>query len=481
LSNGKTVNQKGVAWTIAVIAGLGLVISAIVSGLGHSNTAAHVASNALSLFGYFQAQALIGMTAVSTPPIVRAWTQNFQWSMGIIHVGFLQKMATWYQRSTGGTPSTYLSGLANASVQVQKRSLDALYKYTKRSNSETTMVETQKTLTVKGIDRVGFLARIEPTNIFFTGYVFLIIFIMVVTLGVIAFKYVCEGMVRAKKLKPEQFTDFRNGWTLVLKGILFRIILIAFPQMVVLCFWELTKRDSSAEVVLAISTICTMISILSWAALKVWRIARRSISMHQSPAYILYSDPKALNKWGFLYVQFRATMYYFIIPVLGYILVKCMFVALGQGSGTIQAIALVIIDAAFLITIALMKPYMDKKTNAFNISIASVNLFNVLLLLFFTGIFNLPVSTSTRRRVKRKPDFVLDSCHWHHGRPFLRRQCGVRPRHSIDGSLGVSKGTPVQGSRHSVPTNARRSRLFHQVPDQSGDHRARGSRRNCPR
>jgi hypothetical protein len=170
--------------------------------------------------------------------------------------------------------------------------------------------------------------------------------------------------------------------------------LIAFPQMVILCFWELTKRDSSAEVVLAISTVITMIVILGWAALKVWRIAQRSIKMHKNPAYILYSDPKALNKWGFLYVQFRATMYYFIVPILLYTLIKGLFIAFGQGSGTAQAIGLVIIEAALLITISIMRPYMDKKTNAFNISIAAVNFFNVLLLLFFTGIFNIPVSVA---------------------------------------------------------------------------------------
>jgi hypothetical protein len=160
--------------------------------------------------------------------------------------------------------------------------------------------------------------------------------------------------------------------------------------MVVLCFWELTKRDSAAEVVLAISTILTMIVVLTWASIKVWRIARRSISLHKNPAYILYSDPKALNKWGFLYVQFKATMYYFIFVVLLYILVKGMFIAFAQDSGVVQAVALVIIEAALLITISVMRPYMDKKTNAFNISIASVNFFNVILLLFFTNVFNIP-------------------------------------------------------------------------------------------
>jgi hypothetical protein len=133
--------------------------------------------------------------------------------------------------------------------------------------------------------------------------------------------------------------------------------------MVVLCFWEITKRDSAAEVVLAICTIVTMLIILGWAAVKVWRIAQRSIKMHKNPAYILYSDPKALNKWGFLYVQFKATMYYFIVPMLLYVLVKGMFVAFGQGSGIAQAVGFLILDAA-------------------------------LLLLFFTGVFNLPVSPS---------------------------------------------------------------------------------------
>ncbi|KAL9592450.1 MAG: hypothetical protein Q9179_006700 [Wetmoreana sp. 5 TL-2023] len=71
--------------------------------------------------------------------------------------------------------------------------------------------------------------------------------------------------------------------------------------------------------------------------------------MHKNPAYILYSDPTALNKWGFLYVQFRATAYYFILPTLVHIFLRGLFVAFGQGSGITQAVGLVIIEAVFLI------------------------------------------------------------------------------------------------------------------------------------
>ncbi|KAF2767910.1 TRP-domain-containing protein [Teratosphaeria nubilosa] len=403
LSNGKTVDQKGVAWAVAVISGLALVASAITSGLGHSNTAAHVAANALALFSYFQAQAFIGMTAVDLPPIVSSWTQNFQWSMGIIRVGFLQTIATWYQRSTGGTPSTILSNLGTTSVEVMKRSLDAAPQLMKRvakemhnhvlrirSSSTSTTTSTDTVTIVRGIQRVGFRAGIEVTNIFLTGYIFFMIFVVAVVIGVVIFKLICELLVKAGHLKGDKFLDFRNGWTTVLKGVMFRVVLIGFTQMVVLCFWEFTRNDSGAEMVLAVFTIFTMLAILGWASSKVIRLARRSIAMHKNPAYILYSDPAALNKWGFLYVQFKATAYYFIVPTLVYILIKGLFVALGQGSGTVQAIALVIIEAGFLTLVCVMRPFMDKKTNAFNISICVINFVSAIFLLVFTDIFNQP-------------------------------------------------------------------------------------------
>lgn len=167
--------------------------------------------------------------------------------------------------------------------------------------------------------------------------------------------------------------------------------------MCVLSFWELRAHDSAAEIVLAFATLLTMIFVLGWAASKVIRIARKSIQMHRNPAYILYSDPVSLNKWGFLYVQFKASSYYFIVPILVYLMIKGIFVGLVQGSGTAQAVALVILELSMLIAVTVLRPYMDKKTNAFNISIASVNFIGAVFLLMFTNVFNQPVSVDTPR------------------------------------------------------------------------------------
>lgn len=489
LSNGKTVDQKAVAWALAVISGLALVASAITSGLGFSNTAAHVAANTLALFGYFQAQAFIGMTAVPLPPIVASWTQNFQWSMGIIRVSFLQSIATWYQRSTGGTPSTILTTLSTTSVEVEKRSVEAVGALMKRAayllhnqilKARATTTDTTDTIIVRGIQRVGFRAGIEVTNIFLTGYIFFMIFVVFVVLGVLLFKLFCEMLVKSGKLKGDKFQDFRNGWTTVLKGILFRLVLIGFPQMVVLCFWELTQSDSSGEMVLAIFTIFTMIAILVWASSKVVRLARRSIAMHKNPAYILYSDPVSLNKWGFLYVQFKATAYFFIVPVLIYLMAKGMFVALSQSNGTVQAIALVVIEAVFLIIVCVMRPYMDKKTNGFNIAICVINFISAVFLLVFTGIFGQPVSKLIRAHCIRIANNALGHRHWRYGRDllYLQRRLLHGPPHHCAGRFHSRLGG--EEPRHTLSADARRPWQLYQVPI-TPQHRARRSWRDGPR
>ena len=169
--------------------------------------------------------------------------------MGIIRVGFIENISSWYQRATGGTPTTVLSDLATTSVEVQKRSIEFVYKLMTRSayalhNSllprvnvaGSTGTDTANIIVVKGIDRVGFRAKIEESNIFVTAYIFFLVFVVFVVLAVLIFKLICEGLVRAGRMKGEKFIDFRNGWTTVLKGILFRVVSLPAYVPPPLCF-----------------------------------------------------------------------------------------------------------------------------------------------------------------------------------------------------------------------------------------------------
>lgn len=244
----------------AVITGLGLIASAVTSGLGNSNTAAHLAANVLTLFGYFQAQAMIGMIAVELPPLVAAWTQNYDWALGIINIDFMQSIFTWYIRSTGGKPATLLQEVSRVSVQIAKRSTDYVvqpYMMTRAANygfgeildtrsyaalsprssplarrDDAVASSSVKHVTVSGIERMAFKAEIEATNFFMTGLAFLVAFWCLVAILVSVFKGICELGVKQGWIKSTDFVEFRNGWKVVFKGIMYRVVLIGFPQMV---------------------------------------------------------------------------------------------------------------------------------------------------------------------------------------------------------------------------------------------------------
>lgn len=323
ISNGKTVDLVAVKWVTAVIAGLALASSALMSGLGHQNAAAHVAANALALTGYFQSQAIVGLVATPLPPSVAAWTQDLSWSLGIIRVQFMQNIFTWYQRSTGGTAANIFDSLSQVSVQVQKRSMsllggpvqnsglfrkaaamspqadknllknglfrravammprtDIVTEHTSNIMKRSGNVKgTSGDYVVTGIQRYAYQANIETTNFFMTGLIWYCIFLVLSALAVIAFKYICEGGVRAGWMKSETFSEFRRDWRTHLKGILFRITLVGFLPLSVLCLWELTQGDSPAEMVLAVGFFLGVIITLAWAAWNVFRLARRSVSL----------------------------------------------------------------------------------------------------------------------------------------------------------------------------------------------------------
>lgn len=68
-----------------------------------------------------------------------------------------------------------------------------------------------------------------------------------------------------------------------------------------------------------------------------------------------------------------------------------MFIALAQRSGVTQAIALIIIEVGFLIAGSVLRPWMDKSTNSFNIAIGVINFLNAIFLFIFTNVLDTPL------------------------------------------------------------------------------------------
>ncbi|KAJ5368646.1 uncharacterized protein N7496_008406 [Penicillium cataractarum] len=387
VNNGVTVDQMGVAWAMAVLVGLGLLSTVVVSILGHANIATHVAFRTLLFLGFLQSQAMWGMTAVSQRPLVQSWTQLWQWTMGLVGAPFLQTICTWFQRSTGGTPSQILTQTDEYSVIMQKRS----YEPGSLVARTTDMTVDGGEVEVRGIERVGFRINIEPTNIFMTSYLFFYFVTVAFLLVILFLKLVVPRLAKkAKSAKMERPMVATSDWKDFMRGSLYRLASIGYPQICALGLWELIHRDSAAEIVLAICMWLTMTIVLCWAIFKVFQRARLSRTLRQNPAYTLYSDPVCLTRWGFLYVNYRAQAYYFMIPLFLYTLAKGLVIAFGQSSPLAQAIVLLITEAAFLVATCVIRPYMNKTANVFAIIATVLNFLSSIFFLFFTNVFNTP-------------------------------------------------------------------------------------------
>lgn len=455
LSNDKTVQTSYASWALAIITILGFLLAGVVWLRGSLSSSAHIASSIVSLFVYFQGVAIIAMMAVEKcPAIAAAWSQNFMWTVGLVSLGFIQDIMNWYIQATGGTVTSVIPNATLMSISVQKRDAILSYASAKAGNIYATLnspivkpfaiaarrafiprdagyflqaqylqkmalvasgqlfarnddVDSNETtdekledysssiLVLRGMQRVAFKANIEITSLFVTGLTFFLIFTVFAIFVLLFIKVMTEILAKTNVIHHGRLSEFRKSWKPIFKGVLLRIFFMAFPSLTVLCLWEFTQHESVATVVLAAFTYLTVFSLLSFGAYKTISIARRSMRLHKSPAFILFSDADVLNRWGFLYVNFRATAYYFIVPTLVHIFLKGLFIAVAQGSGKVQAICVFLIELWYLVYVSWVKPYMDKTTNGFNIAIAVVSLLNALFFLFFSNLFGQPQVVSS--------------------------------------------------------------------------------------
>ncbi|VVT58524.1 uncharacterized protein SAPINGB_P006252 [Magnusiomyces paraingens] len=444
LTNDKTVQTPYASWALAIVTIVGFLLAGVVWLRGSLSSSAHISSNIVSLFIYFQGVAIIAMMAVERcPHIAAAWSQNFMWTVGLISLPFIQDIMNWYIQATGGTVTSILPNADLMNLSIQKR---AIYEYATQIYStldnptvrpfvlaaksafiprdvayflqlpsllddpwlfvrdDETSTETtdeklddysSTVLVLRGMQRVAFLANIEITSVFVTGITFFLIFLVFAMIILLFIKTLTEMLAKTNLIHRGRVGDFRKEWKSIFKGVLLRVFFMAFPSLTVLCLWEFTQHESVATVVLAVFTYLTVVALLAFGAYKTISTARRSMQTHKNPAYLLFSDVHMLNRWGVLYVNFRASAYYFITPMLIHVFIKGAFIAFAQGSGKVQGICVFLIELFYLIYVAWVKPYMDKPTNGFNIAIAAVSMINALFFLFFSNLFGQPAYVSS--------------------------------------------------------------------------------------
>lgn len=394
-TNGKTVSQTGVKWATAVIAGLGLLIAAILSTFGNSNAASNISANAVSLFLYFQSVVVVCMQSVERlPPIASAWAENLAWSMGLIRVQFMQDIFRWYVQSTGGNPTLFFKGTTKQ-ILVQRAYdyLANLHEYVARSNPlvqralDFNLSSNKNLIILRGIKRIGYNSTIEPTSIVATGFTFFLLIGILLVVVLFIVKQVVDLLIFTKTLNPNSFNHFRKSFGSMIKGSLLRYIYIGFTQIIILSLWEFTQNDSPALIVLGALLLVLVLGVIGWSCYRANIIGKLSIKQFQNPAALLYGDSKVLNKYGFVYTMFNAKKFWFGSVILGYSLIKGIFIGLCQPAAKVSVVVIFVLDLAYTIYLFIKSPYLNKSTNVINYCMSIVNTLNSFLFLFFSNLF----------------------------------------------------------------------------------------------
>lgn len=150
------------------------------------------------------------MIPFETPPLVGAWTQNFQWSMGIIRISFLQSFCRWYQRATGGKPSTLLSTVTFSSVELYRRSNAEAYTANLKAQS------------VCGTERVALSSGIETTNLFVSVLVWFFVSVILLSSVMICLKFIYSRFDHRQWHQPLHWCG--PLWLSYYKGSLYRLV-----------------------------------------------------------------------------------------------------------------------------------------------------------------------------------------------------------------------------------------------------------------
>lgn len=408
VSNGNTVQTKYAGWPIAAVSGFGLIVSSFVSILGHSATASHIASNSVSLFIYFQNLAIMAMMGVGrVPPIAASWAQNFMWSLGIVDVKFMQDIIYWYVQSTGGEVTSVLSNKDVISISVQKikklffkRTISAVSStddYLDDSDLYYTNEYdlSSKTLVLRGIQRVSYLANIEISNVFMTGIILFLFVGFVLIFLISIFRGFCEILIRSGAIQNHRFAYFRSNWNLIIKGSIYRYVDITFSTVVLLCVWEFTQNNSKGCLAFAIIIFAVILILMSVAAIKILLQGVKSVSQFKNPAYLLFGDEPFYFKYGFLYSQYLAKQYYWVVIHLFYLFIRALLIAVLQSNGKVCACIIFAIEIIHTAVVIWFRPYLDKRTNIFNIFIAIINLINSVFFLFYSNVFRQPEVVSS--------------------------------------------------------------------------------------
>ena len=493
VTNGATFSHPSSVGTVLGIFTLVAIVASLATAVygDHIPTMRTHYAHSLSVFVVFAVFHHIyftGALSMNWPSVLAAFWSNFAWSAGMIYSEPMQNSINQLIGSNKGNTSIVGAASSGASAndldggysisQIYKRaSLDPSRRYLESLDHQWSMLRTRELedhiakraasnstsaspwygnpvkpgLPIPG-NFSGFAGTlsvegIPASNAFMTGFLWLLIFVAVITASVVAFKWILEGLNKANLVKTVRLAHFRDHWLLYTAQAALRTMFIAFFMMTFLTLFEFTYKGSAgvtavAALVFAVFLVGMLgiagyacvyrlrlghyetvrdrvhfektkaIGFVPWYGLKLeshrseksepaisagsipwWRIRY----MNEDPQRAgVHQDEDYTTKFGWLAARFRRTRWWFFAVWLVYEFVRACFYGGAAGHPLTQVFGLLVVEIIALVAIVLMRPFEGARLNALMVYLLGFSkVATVALSAAFDARFNLPRITTT--------------------------------------------------------------------------------------
>lgn len=408
LSNGRSMQVKGVSYAAAGVAGAAFAMSgASAAGfVGHAGAAGSTGPGPgfAQVMGWFHTMATSGMLSVNYPTIYRSFSKNFAFSTGLIPWGQMQQSIDSFRRNTGGnlTDNSY-NFLRNATLEFSNGSSSSS-KAKRGVNLAVGVADLVKRDSgggedggfhhfVSGIEAYAEQLTIPQANTFMTVLLIFAIVVASITVGILLLKVILEVWAMYGTF-PEKLSNFRKDYWGLLGRTLTNLILVLYGTWVLYCVYQLSSGDSWAAKLLACVTLLIFTAVLLFFALRIFLLARK-YQQTEGDISRLYDDKDTWRKYSLFYDNYKKDCWWLFVPVILYMFIKGCIIAGGNGHGLVQTAGQLIVEALMLALLLWYRPYVAKSSQWISISIQVVRVLSVICVLIFVEELGLSQTTKT--------------------------------------------------------------------------------------
>lgn len=273
----------GVFVLIAVLASFATAIY----GVSVPNIRTHYAHSlsVLVVFEVLQSVFFSGALSLDWPSVNVAWWSNFAWSAGMVDSKSVTHTLNSFTgvsgngTQVGGAGSTTLNNngglqqqiygraLSDLADSISKRSEELANVIYKRATAGTNATADPRMFAWAGIPVApglispgnwsNFAGELTGVNIpaadaFMTGFLWLLILIVILVGATVAFKWALEGLAAAKWIKNDRLAIFRSHWLSFIGLIVLRTMFIAFFMMMTLTLFQFSYGGKAGPIAIAV-------------------------------------------------------------------------------------------------------------------------------------------------------------------------------------------------------------------------------------